>query len=297
MAAGISGTSVRRRHISECPETGPICLVRDEPPQEHDQRISLVDLRLDATLGLAQGWGVALGLPLRLVDTAITYRDLSGRPITLDYEDIHHRTERLAGPGDPSLTAVWSASPGRWTLGARAGASLPLGRTEEDPNRAALEGEKHQHIQFGTGTVDPVLAAQARRAWESVEVSGWALAAAPLYQNHHGYRAGRRFAAGLGVQSALGLQAWRFEAALDVQGETAEAWAGEVAHGEHMEGNRGRIDVLVGAGATWEVGGIALRLALKTPIITRVVGEQLSYPVVVDLGLSPEPLQLWGGRQ
>ena len=37
------------------------------------------------------------------------------------------------------------------------GSSLPVGKTEDNPLTAGIEGHKHLHIQFGTGTFDPLL--------------------------------------------------------------------------------------------------------------------------------------------
>ena len=41
---------------------------------------------------------------------------------------------------------------GEWTLSARAGTSLPVGRTEPNPSALGREGLPHEHIRFGTGT-------------------------------------------------------------------------------------------------------------------------------------------------
>lgn len=261
----------------------------------HDQRLTALDLRLSGVLGLADRWGAALSLPLRGVNTSIVYRDkASGQPITLAYADIHHRDETLVGLGDFWLTAERALTLGDWGMGMRLGTSLPMGRIQPDPFAAGRRGEAHQHIQFGSGTFDPLLGADLR--WQPGDwgVSGWALAQLPLYANRHGHQAGARFAGGLAAVSTLGLEHWRFRAGLEATGELAERWRDSPfdADGMEMEGNRGRLDVLLAATVTWTVGGVPLWLGVKAPLLTRVVGAQVSYPLLVDLGVETR-FALW----
>jgi hypothetical protein len=74
--------------------------------------------------------------------------------------DIHHRTENYSGLSDFRLLVAHRingvlSKKGR--LDFAFGTSLPIGKTEDDPLKAKNEGEKHLHIQFGTGTFDPLL--------------------------------------------------------------------------------------------------------------------------------------------
>jgi len=74
--------------------------------------------------------------------------------------DIHHRSETYTGISDFRLLAAHRFNN---FLGKNArldlafGTSLPIGKTENDPLKAKKEGVKHLHIQFGTGTYDPLL--------------------------------------------------------------------------------------------------------------------------------------------
>lgn len=74
--------------------------------------------------------------------------------------DNHHRNETYTGLSDFRLLVAhrynhFLSKKGR--LDAAIGISLPVGKTEGDPIRAGNAGEKHLHIQFGTGTFDPLL--------------------------------------------------------------------------------------------------------------------------------------------
>ena len=100
-------------------------------------------------------------LPVRVVATTIVYRDGTGTPVQLVEPNIHHRNETLSGLADPMLLGAFSAD--RWhALTVRGGSSIPLGRTEDRSVRARRHGHlPHEHIQMGTGTINPVVAAEA----------------------------------------------------------------------------------------------------------------------------------------
>ena len=250
----------------------------------HDQRIGLGELRIAAELGVAEDVGVSLSLPVRVVDTSIRYLDGGGQEVEIAADDIHHRNETLVGLVDPWLLAHWHRAAGGLSIDLRGGLSVPLGRTEEDPFALGDAGMRHQHIQFGTGTFNPVVGVEVDRAVGPLAVRAFALTQQVLYENGKGYRAGDRYSGGLGVLSPLGTRHWRFELAGEVQGETAEEWNG-VRHED--DGNRGRVDVLAAAAIGRALGGGFDAFAgVKVPVYTHVVGGQLEYPIVIELGVS-----------
>ena len=184
-------------HESTCPDIGPVCTLRDEPPQLHDQTMDVTELRALVEYGFDDVWAARLMFPVRLTRTAIVFRRLDGTPFVPELGNIHHRDEVLAGPGDPQVTASARWRSGNLTLLGRAGVSLPLGRTEENPFALGEEGRVHQHIQFGTGTFAPVFALEARWRRDATRLFGYAVGHVPLYDNAKGYRAGARLGAGL----------------------------------------------------------------------------------------------------
>ena len=250
----------------------------------HDQRISLGELRIAAEVGVAEDVGIGLSIPLRLVDTSIRYLDGGGEEVAIAGDDLHHRNETLVGVVDPWVVGHWHHAMRAWSFDLRGGVSLPLGRTEEDPFALGDAGLRHQHIQFGTGTINPVVGAEVARNLGPLLVRVFALTQQVLYENGKGYRAGDRYSGGVGAVSGLGTRRWHFEVGGEVQGETAEEWNG-VRHQD--DGNRGRVDVLAvaAAGRTFD-GGFDAFVAAKVPVYTHVVGGQLEYPVVIELGVS-----------
>ncbi len=279
---------MRTSHDESCPEIGPICAIRPEPPQVHDQSIALGELRLAADYAFDEALSAQVVLPLRAVSSEIVFRDLQGRRLDLDYENIHHRDEVIAGPGDPWLTGAFRARRGGRAVGARLGFTLPLGRTEADPFRAAEEGETHQHVQLGTGTVMPIAGVDlAQELGGPVRLETFALAVLSAYESARGYRPGHRFAAGALAAvrgEALGLDGATLRLGLEGHGESAEAWQGTV---HTTDGNQGRFDLLAAAGLEHPLGaGLSGRATLRVPLVTHVVGGQLSYPAALELGVA-----------
>src|ERR1700682_5066682 len=105
----------------------------DAPPVAwHVQDLRVADAALIAEYGLARGVGLSLTSFYRQVTTRIHFQDADRQPVVLPRGDIHHRNETLTGPGDPWALVVASKAVGPWSMAARAGVSIPLGRTEEN---------------------------------------------------------------------------------------------------------------------------------------------------------------------
>lgn len=279
------GTSVNVVHGLACPEIGPICTVRKELPQLHDQDFLIGEVRAVLDQGLGHGFGAEVHLPLRVSHTAIVYRRVDGTAFTLDYPNIHHRNETLTGIGDPWLLGRWAGDVGEFTLSVKTGLTLPLGSTVVNPFRLAAGGREHQHIQFGTGTFDPLLAAGASRKVGPVAVALYGQARLGLYANDAGYQAGHRFGFGLSAGMAVWRE-WTATTSADLAIEQAERWDGKVME----DGNLGRTDGLLGLGLSHPLGPFRLGLAAKVPLFTLLVqhgdeAAQLEYPAIVEFSV------------
>jgi hypothetical protein len=280
-------TRVRVVHESQCPEIGPICDLRPEPPQLHDQRITLLEMRLGAAYALTDALGVEVELPFKVTRTGIRYARLDGTPYTPDYPNIHHRDETLYGPGDPWLLGRGSATAAGFMLTGKLGVSLPLGSTEENPFALGDMGLEHQHIQLGTGTVDPIALVQARRAVSTrLEVALEGRAQLVVYEGAHGYQAGSRYVVGADATFEA-TPALSLSFLATVVNERAERWDGVIL----QDGNLGRTDGLMGVGAAVELGEWSLAARVRVPVFQDLnqVGDeagQLSFPAIVDLSIA-----------
>jgi len=245
----------------------------------HVQDLTNTEMVGYAAYGVSDHFGLEALAFLRYVDTTIRFEDLDGSTIDLPGGDIHHRNESLTGPGDPWLMAVHGRSFGPWSAALRGGVTIPLGRTEENPFALGRQGLPHQHIQFGTGTWDPLAGFAMGRRLGGVTLSASILARLPVYANEHGYRAGRRALASLAGDRGIG-GAWRLQLGLDYAHETAETWDGVIEE----EGNLGRSDLLLSTGIARVIGDRALVFTVKLPLRTRSNGVQVDYPAIVVIG-------------
>jgi thiol-disulfide isomerase/thioredoxin len=256
---------------------------RGETEIVHDQDLAITEARLAVEVGLSRRFGASVVLPVRVASTSIRYLDLDGMEVQLTTPGIHHRNETLTGLADPMVLGSVAGSLGPVRLTARAGFTIPVGRTEPDPFVLGDLGLPHEHIQLGTGTVNPVVSVDAAHGWGRWRLGGFAFTQQTFYANGHGYQAGDRYAGGITLRRRLGT-AWGLRGGVEVQGETAERWGGKVSSDE---GNQGRFDAMVAAGVSWSAThALALDATLKIPVITHVVGGQLDLPAIAELGAS-----------
>jgi hypothetical protein len=288
-AAVLAGTGLHVVHQAGCADVSACDEVPAQPLYLHDQRIFPGELRAVGEVGITDHLGVELQLPFRITRTTIRYAAADGGA----YEPVdagnHHRNETLAGIGDPWLLARWNTDIGSFLLALRAGVSVPLGRTQPNPFALGDAGMRHQHIQFGTGTFDPVLGLDVSRAAGTIQLAAYAQAQLALYENRHGFRAGMRLHGG--VQAARRIwEALGAGLSLDVVHEAAERWDGLV----RQDGNLGRTELLAGLSLTRKLGSTGSTFAGVTarfPVWRRIItGDEpqgsLSSPVMLSLTLS-----------
>ena len=245
----------------------------------HVQDLTITETAAAVARGFGGGFGLEYVAFLRHITTRIRFEDLDRRPLEVPNGDIHHRNETLVRPGDPWLMAVAGRRVGAWSAALRGGITIPLGKTEENPFDLGRRGLPHQHIQFGTGTWDPLAGASLGRRFGEVMTSASVLARLPVSENRHGYRAGRRLQLTTNADRRI-RGPWRAQAGLDYARETAETWNGRIEE----EGNLGRSDLLLSAGIARHFGTRALILTAKVPLRTRSNGVQIDYPAIVALG-------------
>jgi hypothetical protein len=286
----LTGTTMNVVHSEHCPDIGPICQQRAEPGQLHDQDFYVGELRPIVEVGITEVLGIEAQLPFRITRTTIVFRRLDGTPFVPDYENIHHRNETLVGFADP-----WLSGRGAWKLGilglvAKAGVTLPLGRTEPDPFARGRAGLRHQHIQFGTGTFNPVIGVDiAQPLGKQLRLNAYGQTLLFLYGNRYGYRAGNRYLGGAAVEATFVPQLV-LSVGADLLNEQPERWSGQV----QQDGNVGRTDLLVGGTIGYRLGRTTVALAVKAPVWQHFIvaghrhnGDpgQLRYPAIVNLSV------------
>jgi hypothetical protein len=172
---------------------------------------------------------LSLRIPYDVKAMKIGYETLDGAPFVPPYGDIHHRTETLRGLSDPTIAVDWLPRPAsHWTFGA--GLSLPIGDTVPNPIVLGREGKTHEHMQFGSGTFRPVLAAQWLRPGDRIALSARGEARLSLYENDKGFRAPNNFVWSFGPGIRLGRTT--IAPALQGQHQTVGKWNGEPDEGD-----------------------------------------------------------------
>ncbi len=286
-AAAILGTtSVHVTHPAGCVDPANCTEVPVQPAYLHDQRIYPGELRAVGEVGITDVLGIEVHVPTRIVHTTIKYATPGGAPYVPVDPEVHHRNETLAGIGDPWVLGRWNRTVGGVLITARAGVSLPLGHTEPNPFALGDQGLRHQHIQFGSGTFDPVAGFDVVRPSLKVQITGYGQAQTSLYDNRHGYRAGTRLLAGL----QAGRRLWKTltgGAGIDVAHEGAERWDGRI----QQDGNLGRTELLAALSLVQSFGDTSVGMIARVPLWRRiVVGDEppgsLSSPVMLGVILS-----------
>jgi hypothetical protein len=273
-------------HEAGCRDATSCAEVPVQPAYLHDQRLYPLELRLAAEYALDPTFGVEVQLPFRSVTTSIEYTTLEGAPYQPLDPGVHHRDETVSGIADPWLLLRVGTHVEGWWLAARPGVSIPLGGTEENPFELGDRGVRHQHIQLGSGSFDPVLVLEASRAIDRLQLQGFAQTQVPLYESGNGYRAPFRVYGGTslgtklvgGFSGSLGLEAFH---------EAAEQWDGEL----RQDGNLGRSELLAAVTAMLAFGATELMLGVRVPLVRDIVtGDEpagtLSSPVTATLGVS-----------
>ena len=282
----LSGTTVHVVHEAGCEDPATCDELPAQPLYLHDQHLYPLELRLGAEYGLSETFGVELQFPLRSVTARVHYTTPDGEPYEPLDEGNHHRDETVAGPGDPWLLFRAGTLVERFWLAARVGVSLPLGSTEEDPFELGDQGLRHQHIQFGTGTFDPVLVLEVLRRFDDHSVSLFAQGQASLYENHYGYQAPHRIYSGADYGLTLS-RSFGARLGVHVLSEGQERWQGEV----QQDGNLGRTELLASGQFFWTFDASELGIQARVPLYRHIVSGdedpgELSSPLALSLSYS-----------
>ena len=271
-SASLTGTKFHIEHIAD-----------DEPenpqPYWHVQDLVVSELGITAARGVGANLGIDAFLPLRLVRDRVHYLDLAREPYAPPNPGLHHRNETLTGIADPQLGLTYGRALSSWTVVARAALSIPVGRTEANPFELGRLGKWHQHIQFGTGTWDPVLGFGVGRAAGPVNLNLDGVARVSLSENEHGYRAGGRYSLFLNGSPALG-GGWIAGAGFRLSHEEAEKWDGEIEE----EGNLGRTDLFLSLGGGRMISAFgAVTANAEISLASKTTGHQVDIPIILSL--------------
>lgn len=295
LGVSLAGTTVNVVHEAGCRDVGDCEEVPAQPLYLHDQDLYPVELRASVEYGVSEIFGVELQVPFRMVSTSIEYTTPEGAPYEPVDRDVHHRDEVVAGPADPwLLLRIGRSFDGVW-LAVRPGVTVPFGSTEEDPFELGDQGLRHQHIQLGSGTFDPVLVLEANIPVAGMQLVLFTQGVLPLYDNSHGYRAPFRVNGGSALVAEL-FDSVSGKLGLEAMHEAEEHWQGVA----RQDGSLGRSELGGLIGAVYAFGESSLGLDVRVPFVRHIVqGDEapgtLSSPLALALrfdhvfGSEPKP--------
>lgn len=224
------------------------------PLHRHEVSLDYTRVELELQYAMSGAWSVALRAPWEQKEqhASIAFIDAATsdeRAAILRGQNVHHRNETYRGLGDSMLVAQRRVE--RWSLGA--GLTLPTGRTVENPYLLGDRGIEHLHIQFGSGTVDPLLEASYLAPFAIL----YANARLPLYENSRTFRAPPEISAGVS-------RTWRwFRAGAGVYYQGYGEWDGV------RDENTGIVSTHAMAGVSWR----RVRVDVRVPLSQRTLSE------------------------
>jgi len=254
--------------------------------------LDFVRYELVTAYNFAESWDAWLRMPydvkerrasVELIDPA-TANEIAAMQRRLD---LHHPTETLEGFSDFSLLFAKKRK-GMFrdgdTLAIALGTTIPVGNTEDNPFVLGDAGLPHEHIQFGTGTFDPLLEFYYfTPVSDRVTVSANLLGKFPLYENGKGYRGPGEFSSGLSLAVAptdrLSLRiGWSFFY------QSYAQWDGE------RDINSGLISNGAVGGASYKISdGVYLSFDARVPVSQETLsdsGDNFELGTITQLGLS-----------
>jgi len=267
-------------------ETHPHLCTFDALP-DHVRTQTFVGLRLGlgASIGLGEGFQVAVTLPIQLKAFTIAHALPDGTPYDTPYSLLTGPSEVEVGLGDTEvLVRMVRRVPGSpLLLQWGAGAALPTGRTSANPFDPALPASRRQQRQFGNGTVDPRVDLGVGVGTDPIGLLGSMSFRIPVYANRFGYTGQRTVGGSLGVVVTPGapIEKLRLMLAADASWASPARWNDEPA----LNSGGGMVGVRMGFEWAFKPQA-SLRGAFTVLPVQVMNGEQFLAPFVASIGLS-----------
>jgi hypothetical protein len=262
------------------------------PNHRHDVELDVTRFEWSVFRRLGERWDLWVRVPydvkerrarVELVDPA-TPAEIAQMQANLE---AHHGTRRLSGIADPSVLFTWKGGDvlGEDTGFAVAfGTSVPLGETEEDPFVAGDLGLPHEHVQFGTGTFDPLLEVHyVDFLDERSSIAASLQGRVSVYENGEGFQGPPE--AVLAVRYARNVaEGWDVRAGVSFEHQGTAHWDGV------RDVNTGTWSISTVLGASRRISDdVTLNLDARIPVHQDVltdVGDTFEPAPTVQLGLS-----------
>ncbi len=178
------------------------------PVHRHEVSLDLLRVEFEFQYTFLDHWDFVIRAPYDIKDqsSAVGFVEPATpgeKAAMLRNMEIHHRNESYRGFADlMALVANRDYDLMRQGDSFRIafGTSLPVGQTEEDPFKLGDQGEEHLHIQFGTGTFDPLLELYYHLPLAgNLSLGAYTLGRFPFYENNKTYQGPVEVTAGVSL--------------------------------------------------------------------------------------------------
>jgi len=175
----------------------PTGKVVDAPLQRHHVSLSTYRIDVGVQYLLSNEWSLQANFPyaVKNQEANIEWIDpvsSEDKQAILRSRDIHHRNETYTGFSDADLFLGYKIRGLFKTddvLSAQFGTTIPIGNTQENPWVLGDAGIEHLHIQFGTGTFNPIVNVQYNLPlYRGLTMTASGRGMLPFYENSKTYR-------------------------------------------------------------------------------------------------------------
>ncbi len=196
------GGHLERKGISEGGE------VIDVPLHRHHVTLNIFRVDIGLKYQFGSQWMLEANIPYETKVQEATLEEIESvtqaeREAIIRNRDNHHRNETYTGLTDSDVFlgyhTVGLLKENDFLMG-RIGTTIPFGKTEEDPWKLGNAGLEHLHIQFGTGTFNPIADLHySLPLYKGLGANASVRGKFPFYENSKTYRGSREltYTAGL----------------------------------------------------------------------------------------------------
>ena len=184
--------------------------VIEAPLHRHHVKLNFFRIDVGLKYHLNSKWVLETNLPYETKNQEATIEEIPGHSVTpadrdaiLRSRDNHHRNQIYIGPADTDVFLGYHTQGlllENDLLMGRIGTTIPFGKTEEDPWKLGDAGLEHLHIQFGTGTFNPIADLYyGLPLYKGLRANASIRGKFPFYENSKTYRGSREitYTAGL----------------------------------------------------------------------------------------------------
>ena len=251
--------------------------VIDVPLHRHHVKLNIFRVDIGLKYQFGSQWMLEVNVPYETKTQEATVEKID--PVTPEQWDAirrngnnHHRNETYTGLSDADVLLAHHAhgifKEDDFFTG-RIGTTIPLGKTEEDPWKLGAAGLEHLHIQFGTGTFNPIVDLHySLPLYNGLGMNASIRGKFPFYENSKTYRAPRELTYTGGLN-------YRFNDWLSLNAgylgfyQTYAYWAGE------LDINTGLLFSMASVGASIVTPyNIPVSVALILPLSQRTLYEE-----------------------